>query len=82
MRLKEKLIALTLMGIVLNITGFILLLTSILLWISEDLDKYILHTYGLDPMDTSMLSILFSMIILLIGSCLLYKKSILEEGEI
>lgn len=82
MRLKEKLIALTLMGIVLNITGFILLLISILLWISEDLDKYILHTYGLDPMDTSMLSILFSMIILLIGSCLLYKKSILEEGEI
>lgn len=82
MRLKEKLIALTLMGIALNITGFILLLTSILLWISEDLDKYILHTYGLDPMDTSMLSILFSMIILLIGSCLLYKKSILEEGEI
>lgn len=82
MRLKEKLIALTLMSIVLNITGFILLLTSILLWISEDLDKYILHTYGLDPMDTSMLSILFSMIILLIGSCLLYKKSILEEGEI
>lgn len=82
MRLKEKLIALTLMGIVLNITGFILLLTSILLWISEDLDKYILHTYGLDPMDTSMLSILFSMIILLVGSCLLYKKSILEEGEI
>lgn len=82
MKLKEKLIALTLMGIVLNITGFILLLISILLWISEDLDKYILHTYGLDPMDTSMLSILFSMIILLIGSCLLYKKSILEEGEI
>ena len=82
MKLKGRLIVLTMMGVELNITGFILLLTSILLWISEDLDKYILHTCGLDPMDTSMLSILFGMIILLIGSCLLYKKSILEEGEI
>lgn len=75
---RLKIIILSIIGVIFIIIGILLLLSSVLLWINAKFDEYILYTYNIDPLDISMLNILLGVIILLIGTCVLYKRSLID----